>query len=150
MSDESEAKKQTEILREILKWIKFSGMKEVKEVLLNTLTDDTKKLIYHYSDGTNGTEAIKKLANVKGNGVIPSLWEKWKNLGITEKIQVQRGERGKRIFNLEDFGIPIPLGVAKVEKLKSRSEAIGETKVTNTGKEINEEITVEGANKDER
>ena len=106
MNEETE--KQTKILEEILKWIKFSGTKDVKEVLLNNLTDDTKILIYHYSDGMNAIPFLKDLLGIKGNNVIPKLWDKWKNVGIMEKINVKRGERGRKIFNLEDFGILIP------------------------------------------
>ena len=134
MSNEEE--KQTKLLREILKWIRFSGMKEVKQVLLDNLTDDTKKIIYHYSDGKNNTTYLKGIANVSGNNVIPNLWNKWKNMGIIEKISVQRGERGKRIFNLEDFGIPIPeiksLAPKKADSSQEEIERNAEEQVNET------------------
>lgn len=119
---------QTEILREILKWIKFSGMKDVKRVLLDNLSDETKKIIYNYSDGDHGTEFIKKIANVKGNNVVPNLWDKWKNLGIIEKVSVKGGERGKKIFNLEDFGIEIPIITLELKKNKEDDTKIEPSK----------------------
>lgn len=122
MNDKSEIEKQTEILLEMLKWIKFSGMKDVKEVLLSNLTDDTKKIVYHYSNGENNTTYLKQIANVSGNNVIPNLWNKWKNIGIIEKISVKGGERGKKIFNLEDFGIPIP-SIVKIEEPNAEAKA---------------------------
>lgn len=127
---------QNKILKEILKWIKFSGMKDVKEVLLDTLTDETKKIIYYYSDGINNTTHIKDIANVSGNNVIPNLWNKWKNIGIIEKISVKGGERGKKIFNLEDFGIPTPK--SKVEKTLEKDNA--SEKVEEKKEEFSEEI----------
>ncbi len=57
MTEDSE---QTRLLREILKWIKISGIKEVKSTLESQLKDDTKKLIYQLSDGTKGTQEIAK------------------------------------------------------------------------------------------
>lgn len=112
----NELKKQTKILEETLKWVKFSGMKDVKEVLLDNLTDETKILIYYYSNGVNAIPFIKNLLGIGGNNVIPNLWNKWKNLGIMEKVPARGGERGKKIFDLEDFGIPIP--EVKQKKMK--------------------------------
>lgn len=106
------------VLKEILKWIKFSGMKNVKEVLIENLTDDTKLLIYHHSNGINSIPILKKLIGIGGNNVIPLLWNKWKNVGIIEKVSASGGERGKKIFNLEDFGILIP----EVKQLETKEQ----------------------------
>ena len=51
---------QLNILKEILKWIKISGIKEVKPLLELELKDDIKKQIYQLSDGTKGTQEIAK------------------------------------------------------------------------------------------
>ena len=129
-------------LQEILKWIKFSGMKDVKEVLLNNLTDNAKKIIYHHSDGMNNTTYLKRITNVKGNNVIPNLWDKWKNIGIIEKISVKGGERGKKIFNLEDFGIDVPnvMPVSKQEKEEMKSDSLDEeSKEDYSNPELNRE-----------
>ena len=48
MSEENE---QTNVLKEILKWIKVSAIKDVKLVLENEFKDNTKKQVYHLSDG---------------------------------------------------------------------------------------------------
>ncbi len=103
MSDnESE---QTRILREILKWVKFAGIKEVKTILLSTLDTEQKKLAYHLSDGTRGTVEIAKTANFGSTKTIFDLWQSWLKLGLGESIPVKGGTRFKRSFDLEEFGI---------------------------------------------
>jgi len=106
MSDE--IKNQTQILREILEWIKVSSIKNVKQILEDNLNSDTKKLIYHYSDGIRGTQDFEKVAMVKRIATISNCWKEWKRLGILEGVSVKGGERGKKIFSLGDFGIEIP------------------------------------------
>lgn len=106
-----EAEKESEELKtmkEILKWIKITGMKEVKEVLVNSLRGDTRKLVYHYSDGTRGTKDFKDLVGVKSTRTVSDYWDTWKKTGIMGAISVKGEERGKKLFDLEDFGIEIP------------------------------------------
>jgi hypothetical protein len=94
-------------LKEMLKWIKFTGVKEVRAVLSNTLETDQKRLIFHLSDGNRGIIEIGKLANV-GSSTVARYWEAWYRLGLMEPINVQRGIRYKKAFELEDFGLSIP------------------------------------------
>lgn len=103
----SQENEQTQLLREILKWIKFSGMKGVKEVLLPELDTDEKKWVYQLSDGTRAIAKINKITGVSA-GAIFSYWKKWVKLGLGETIAVRRGDRFVRSFDLEDFGITIP------------------------------------------
>ena len=103
-----EESEQTKLLREILKWIKFAGMKEVKNTLVNTLDTESKRLVYHLSDGTRGTVEIAKLAGIGSNSTVADMWQLWSKLGMGENIPVKGGQRFKRTFDLEDFGIEIP------------------------------------------
>jgi len=97
----------TIILREMLKWIKFAGMKEVKSVLLSILDTEQKKLAYHLSDGTKGTVEIGKLVSI-GQATVDTYWKSWLRLGLGENIPVKGGQRFQRSFDLEDFGIKVP------------------------------------------
>lgn len=106
---------QTMILREILKWIKFSGMKEVKAILLSSLDTEQKKLVYHLSDGTRGTVEVAKTANVGSTKTIFEMWQIWLKQGLGESIPVRGGSRFKRSFDLDDFGIAIPQHTSKQE-----------------------------------
>lgn len=99
---------QTQLLREILKWIRFAGMKEVKNTLLNVLDTDAKKLVYQKSDGTNGTVKLAKLAGYGSNKTVADLWADWLKLSLGESIPVKGGSRFKRSFDLDDFGIGMP------------------------------------------
>lgn len=91
----------------MLKWTKFTAIKEVRTVLTNILDTEQKRLIYHLSDGKNGTIEIKNLANI-GSSTVIRYWEAWFRVGIVEPIAVRGGIRYKKSFNLEDFGFNIP------------------------------------------
>jgi len=98
---------QTELLREILKWIRFSGIKEVRTVLMNILNTEQKRLIYHLSDGERGSIDIGKQTGVS-HTTVTLHWKSWKRLGIVESVRVQGGLRYRKLFELEDFGFSIP------------------------------------------
>jgi hypothetical protein len=94
------------LLKEILKWIKFAGMNQVKAVLINELQTDEEKIVYHKSDGTKGTVELGKLVGM-GNATVARKWEKWQKMGLGESIPVAGGSRFKRSFDLEEFGIKV-------------------------------------------
>jgi len=99
---------QTRLLSEILKWIRFAGMKEVKSTLMTALDSDAKKLIYQKSDGTRGSVELAKLASIKSNRTVADMWDLWLRLNIGESIPAKGGSRFKRSFDLSDFGIEVP------------------------------------------
>ena len=98
---------QTRLLSEILKWIRFAGMKGVKDVLLPELDTDEKRWVYQLSDGTKAIAEIKKITGVS-SGTISKYWKKWLKLGLGETKAVRRGDRFVRSFDLEDFGVNVP------------------------------------------
>jgi len=104
---EQKTSEQTEILREILKWIKFAGAKEVKSMLLATLDNEQKRLIYHLSDGDHGSLEIAKAAGTSDT-TVRRHWAAWARQGIVEPLKVRGGERYRKSFGLEDFGIEVP------------------------------------------
>jgi hypothetical protein len=99
---------QTRLLSEILKWIKFAGIKEVKSTLMSALDSDAKKLIYQKSDGTQGSVELAKLVSIKSNRTVADMWDVWLRLNIGESIPAKGGSRFKRSFDLNDFGIEVP------------------------------------------
>lgn len=96
-----------DLLQEMLKWIKFSGAREVRTVLMNILDTEQKRLIYHLSDGEHGSIDIGKAVNVS-DSTVRRFWESWARLGVVEPIGVRGGLRYKKSFELEDFGFTIP------------------------------------------
>lgn len=98
---------QTQILKEILKWIKFAGAKEVKSVLLAALETEQKRLIYNLSDGDKGSLEIAEIAGTSDR-TVRRYWATWARNGIVEMLRVRGGERYKKSFELEDFGIEVP------------------------------------------
>jgi len=99
---------QTKVLKEILKWIKISGIKEVKSVLEEHFQDDSKKIIYQLSDGTKGTREIAKIVGTVKYVTVSNYWKIWEKIGLGESKSAIGGSRFKRSFDLEDFGIKVP------------------------------------------
>lgn len=105
------------IMREILKWTKFAGAKEVRTVLVAALDTEQKRLVYYLSDGKNGTADIGKASNVSGE-TVRQYWLSWARQGIVEPLKVQGGQRYKKSFDLEDFNIPVPQSKSSKEEAK--------------------------------
>lgn len=103
-----EESEQTKLLREILKWIRFAGSKEVKSILVTSLNTEQKKLVYQLSDGNHGTVEIAKIVAIGSNATIADMWQTWLKQGLGESIPVKGGTRFKRSFDLEEFGIEVP------------------------------------------
>jgi hypothetical protein len=100
---------QTRLLREILKWTRFAGMKEVKAVLTSALDSEKKKIAYHASDGEKSTRDVASVAGFGSKTTVADLWKVWKKLGLGEtSTTMGGGDRFKRAFDLEEFGIEIP------------------------------------------
>ncbi len=112
----SENNEQTEILREILKLIKVTSFKQVKDILNSILDTDTKKMVYQLSDGKIGsTEVIKK--GKSSTESVSKYWNQWPKLGLGESISAKGGKRFKRSFDLEDFDL-LPKQMKKQTKSK--------------------------------
>lgn len=108
-----------EILGEMLKWLKVTSIPQVKKLLSDILSSDKEKIAYHYSDGRD-SRAVAKLAGIHFT-TVATWWKKWERAGIAEPIGAKRGERARRIFSLEDFGIEVP-ATKKAEHLEKEAE----------------------------
>lgn len=97
-----------ELLEELVKWIKVTSIPTVKELLLKILESPEERVAYQSSDGERTTRSVGDIANV-GHYKIADWWRAWIKAGIAEPVSVQRGERAKRIFSLDDFGIEVPV-----------------------------------------
>lgn len=95
------------VLKEILRWVKFSGMKEVRGILTSALDSDQKRIVYQLSDGSKGIIEIGKAVGIKSTATIFKLWKQWTRQGLGESIPVPGGQRFKRSFDLEDFGFNV-------------------------------------------
>jgi hypothetical protein len=109
------------LLKEILKWLKFAGMKEVKAVLTSELDSDQKKLVYQLSDGTKTNAEINKISGVS-TGSISGYWKKWLKLGLGETKAVTGGDRFVRAFDLGDFGITVLQDIIKKSEVSKDKE----------------------------
>lgn len=115
---------QIELLKEIAKWVRFSGMKQVKEVLTSTLNNEKKIIAYHCSDGKNTSTVISKLSGI-AQPTISDLWKEWLSLGLGEAITASGGSRFKKSFDLKMFGIVIP----EIKKLEEEATELQQTDI---------------------
>lgn len=108
-----------ETLKEIQKWIRFSGWINVKRILLDTLNEPKQLVAYSLTNGENGLDYIKDRIG-RSRGTVQRYWASWQKIGIVESINVRGGSRGKALFDLEEFGIEIP--VLDLEEEQDTSE----------------------------
>lgn len=114
------------LLEEILKWTRFEGNQRVKEILLDELDTDAKKIAYELSDGRSSPE-IAKVAGVTGK-TIGDWWKKWAKRGLAE-VHPRYKVRFRKVFSLGDFGIEIPKvnkGEKKVELAETSKNMVQE------------------------
>jgi len=95
-----------ELLEELLKWTKVTNIPHVKKLLLELLSSDEQKIAYHNSNG-NSSRDVAEIAGASQTDVT-KWWKVWIRTGIAEPLSVQRGDRAKRAFSLQDFGIEVP------------------------------------------
>ena len=97
-----------ELLDELVKWTKVTSIPKVKELLLSILKSPEEMVVYQSSNGEKTSREVADVANVSQFS-IAKWWKAWIKAGIAESVSVRRGERAKRIFSLDDFGIELPV-----------------------------------------
>ena len=96
----------TRLMKELVKWTRFSGKQQLKAMILENLKSDTEKLVYELSDGERSVREIEELTKVSKSRV-GSYWEKWLALGIVEESERFQG-RMKHICSLDEIGLEVP------------------------------------------
>jgi response regulator of citrate/malate metabolism len=98
------------LLEELVRWARFHGIQQAKDVLKEFLEDpekgDIPKIIYHLSDGKS-SEEIAKAVGVSSQ-TVRNYWRSWFSSGIVVQSRLYKG-RFEKIFNLEDLGLSIPI-----------------------------------------
>jgi transposase-like protein len=121
MNDDEKLDKITELLEEILKWTRFEGSQRVKEILLDELDTDAKKIVYELSDGRSSPE-IAKIVGVDPT-TIRNWWKKWSKIKQIRIIEpcLSYKKRFHKVFSLDEVGIEIPkIKKAKLTKQKEK------------------------------
>lgn len=111
-----------DVLLEILKWTKFQGMLQVKQILETNLDTDTKKLVYELSDGRSSPDIAKKV-NVTAQ-TVRDYWKAWALILIVE-LHPEYKKRYCKIFSLKDVGIVVPANAVSSNKGVSNEETDG-------------------------
>lgn len=108
MSEEEKILRKIDLkLDQLLKWTRFAGMQQLRDILAGNLSDDVSMLIYEYSNGERSTREIARLVGVKSNQTVVNYWKKWRSLGILEPSSKHKG-RFQRICTLEAVGLTVP------------------------------------------
>lgn len=95
-----------EHLKEILKWLKVSSLRQVRETLEMELNTYEKKRIYELTDGKKSQKQIGTLVGISRRSV-SYYWQKWQGLGILVSSEHRKG-RMKKIISLSEVGITLP------------------------------------------
>ena len=99
------------LLEEILKWQKFRGMQEAKQVLEDVLSSEDEekereqRIAYELTDGEHSTSDIA--ARISVSHVTVSNWQnKWSELGLVSKETSQASYQ--HLISLENLGLDVP------------------------------------------
>lgn len=109
MSDTSEDT--VEVLKDIRRWIKLIGLKEIREDVQEAVThdDDEKeednKIIFHLTDGERSTKDIEKYVSVTYN-TVSERQQEWAKAGLMEKSA--ENQPYKKLVTLEEAGLEVP------------------------------------------
>jgi len=93
-------------LRELLKWSRFAGMQQLRNVLSQNLRNEIEMLIYELSDGARGARDVAGAVGISHPTVL-AYWKKWSKVGIVEPSPSFQG-RYQRICSLEEVGLEAP------------------------------------------
>jgi len=107
-----------DVLLEILKWTKFQGMRQVKQILEDNLDTETKKLVYKLSDGKSSVE-ISRIAKVS-DWTIRNYWKSWDPIQIVEIDPNYKG-RYRKVFSLREVGVTVPVIPKQIQESKKES-----------------------------
>ena len=107
-------------LKELLKWSRFSGMQQLRNVLSQNLKNDSEMLIYELSDGSRGARDVAGAVGVSHQTVLNYL-KKWNKVGIVEPSPNFQG-RYQRICSLEEVGLEVPLMPRPAEEKLPKTE----------------------------
>lgn len=120
-------KEQTQLLKEMLKWLRFMGSSQVTAALNSTLTNDKLRRAYQLSDGKNTSTVISKLTGIS-QPRISELWKQWAVLGLGDTITASGGSRFRRAFDLKSMGISVA-EIKEQEPAEMAAPATGEEQI---------------------
>lgn len=109
-----------ELLEELVKWTRVTSIPHVKKLLLAILTTPEERIAYQSSNGERTGRQVADAANVT-QPTVTRWWKTWIKAGIAEAISVQRGERARRLFSLDDFEIEVPEVGESIERARAES-----------------------------
>lgn len=100
MSDET-----NELLREVVRWLRFQSLDKAKAAVAAMLDSDKKKLVFELTVPGASARSIAAKTGADRNA-IARWWAAWYPAGIVTK----EGEGYRRLFSLKELGIEVSDG----------------------------------------
>lgn len=109
------------IQQEMLRWIRFSSVPQLKRTLETVLTSNLDKHIYELTDGDTTTRSIAAALSI-GKTTVARKWTAWGQLGIAERLE---SGQYRRLCSLAEVGIEMR---QSVQMAAARDEGSEEAK----------------------
>src|SRR5512136_2178643 len=93
-----------EVQQEMLRWIRFTSIPQLKRTLEAVLVSSADKRIYELTNGDATSRSIAATLKV-GKTTVAEKWLKWAQLGIIQRLS---SGQYRRLCSLADVGIEIP------------------------------------------
>jgi hypothetical protein len=91
------------LLREILRWLRFQSLDKAKTAVSTLLDTDKKKVVFELTDGKASSRTLASKCGVD-RGALLRWWSDWFTAGIVTKD----GDTYKQLFSLKELGIRLP------------------------------------------
>ncbi len=102
-----------DILRQILRWIKFQSIDRARQVIEEEVAQDAKRvLVFELTDGERGRPEVSRLSGV-ASSTVQLWWDRWYKLGILEPSPKRKG-MVRKLCGIEEVGLEIPKSVRAV------------------------------------
>lgn len=100
----------TELLREIVRWLRFENLERAKSAVASLLETDKKKSVFELTDGKGSSRTIAAKAKVDRSSLL-RWWADWFAAGILTR----EGDSYRHLFSLRELGIKLPDLIARAE-----------------------------------
>jgi hypothetical protein len=92
-----------DLLREILRWLRFQSLDKAKAAVSSLLDTEKKKIAFELTDGKTSSRALAVKCGVD-RGTLLRWWSDWFTAGIVTRD----GDTYKQLFSLRELGIKLP------------------------------------------
>jgi hypothetical protein len=93
----------TELLRDIVRWLRFENLERAKSAVTSLLDTEKKKIAFELTDGKRSSRTIAATAKVDRSSLL-RWWADWFPAGILTR----EGDSYRHLFSLRELGMKLP------------------------------------------